>query len=71
MKHPQKQSVQTTPAQTPLGQLLLRGGVLTEEQLNVALKQQECNDERKLIGEVLVDMGFVDDRIVLEDSSLF
>ena len=66
MKHPQKQSVQTTPAQTPLGQLLLRGGVLTEEQLNAALKQQECNDERKLIGEVLVDMGFVDDRIVLE-----
>jgi len=66
MMHPQKQSVQTTPAQSPLGQLLLRGGVLTEEQLNAALKQQECNDERKLIGEVLVDMGFVDDRIVLE-----
>jgi type IV pilus assembly protein PilB len=66
MKHPQKQSIQTTPAQSPLGQLLLRGGVLTEEQLNAALKQQECNDERKLIGEVLVDMGFVDDRIVLE-----
>jgi type IV pilus assembly protein PilB len=39
---------------------------LTEEQLNAALKQQESNDERKLIGEVLVDMGFVDDRIVLE-----
>ncbi|MEE2912386.1 MAG: GspE/PulE family protein [Planctomycetota bacterium] len=52
--------------QSPLGQLLLRAGVLTEDQLSAALKKQESGESRKLIGEVLVDMGFVDDRIVLK-----
>ena len=65
MKHPQAHPT-AIPAQAPLGQLLLRKGVLSEEQLDAALKQQECSDERKLIGEVLVDMGFADDRTVLE-----
>ena len=41
-------------AQAPLGQLLLRRGVLTNEQLENALAQQKECDERKLIGEVLV-----------------
>ena len=44
----------------------MRRGVLSDEQLATALEQQRVNEERKLIGEVLVDMGFVDNRIVLE-----
>ena len=53
-------------AQAPLGQLLLRRGVISQEQLESGLtKQKEC-DERKLIGEVLVELGLVDNSIVLE-----
>ncbi len=53
-------------AQAPLGQLLMRRGVLSQEQLDCALEQQRKCDERKLIGEVLVEMGLADDKIVLE-----
>jgi type IV pilus assembly protein PilB len=53
-------------AQAPLGQLLLRRGVLSQEQLDSALKQQQGCEQRKLIGEVLVEMGLADDRTVLE-----
>ncbi|MBC8309445.1 MAG: Flp pilus assembly complex ATPase component TadA, partial [Planctomycetes bacterium] len=67
-----KQQDYTTPsltAQAPLGQLLVRRGVLSQEQLESALEQQGASEERKLIGEVLVEMGLVDDRIVLETLS--
>jgi type IV pilus assembly protein PilB len=53
-------------AQAPLGQLLLRRGVLTNEQLENALAQQKECDERKLIGEVLVEMGLASNSVVLE-----
>jgi type IV pilus assembly protein PilB len=53
-------------AQAPLGQLLLRQGILSQEQLDSALVHQQNCSERKLIGEVLVEMGMVDNRIVLE-----
>jgi len=53
-------------SQAPLGQLLIRSGKITKEQLDHALTQQKQSDERKLIGEVLVELGFVDDAIVLE-----
>ena len=60
MKHITNKVNETVTAQAPLGQLLVRRGVLTDEQLATALEQQRVNEERKLIGEVLVDMGFVD-----------
>ncbi len=53
-------------AQAPLGQLLLRQGVLSQEQLDKALEQQRNCEERKLIGEVLVELGYIDERGVLE-----
>ncbi|HIB01939.1 MAG TPA: hypothetical protein EYO31_08805 [Phycisphaerales bacterium] len=53
-------------AQAPLGQLLLHRGVLSKEQLDMALEQQKNCEERKLIGEVLVEMGLVDNKTVLE-----
>jgi len=53
-------------SQAPLGQLLLQSMKITQEQLDQALEQQQQSDDRKLIGEVLVELGFVDDAIVLE-----
>jgi len=59
-------STSSLTAQAPLGQLLLRKGVLSQDQLDSALEQQKNCDERKLIGEVLVEMGLADNRTVLE-----
>jgi type IV pilus assembly protein PilB len=59
-------STSALTAQAPLGQLLLRKGVLSQDQLDSALEQQKNCDERKLIGEVLVEMGLADNRTVLE-----
>lgn len=53
-------------SQAPLGQLLLRRGALSQEQLDEALRHQQSCKERKLIGEVIVELGFVDERGVLE-----
>ncbi len=59
-------STSSLTAQAPLGQLLLGKGVLSQDQLDRALEQQKNCDERKLIGEVLVEMGLADNRTVLE-----
>jgi type IV pilus assembly protein PilB len=65
--NPQQDNLTSTiSSQAPLGQLLLRRGALSKDQLDMALEQQKNCDERKLIGEVLVEMGLVDNRIVLE-----
>ena len=55
-----------TISQAPLGQLLLRRDILSQEQLDEALRHQQSCSERKLIGEVLVELGYVDERGVLE-----
>ena len=60
------QSNQNVTAQAPLGQLLVRRGALNEEQLEQALEFQKTSEERKLIGEVLVHLGFVNQQMVLE-----
>ncbi len=60
------QSNQNMTAQAPLGQLLVRRGVLSEAQLEQALEFQKTSEERKLIGEVLVQLGFVNQQMVLE-----
>ncbi|MDP6693181.1 MAG: hypothetical protein QF444_02555, partial [Phycisphaerales bacterium] len=51
-------------SQAPLGQLLLRSDKITQEQLDQALEQQKQSDQRQLIGEVLVELGFVDEATV-------
>lgn len=47
----------TTGVQSPLGEQLLEKGVLTEDQLRIALMEQETSSEA--IGRVLVNLGFV------------
>lgn len=46
-----------------LGEILINLSILTEEQLNLALKEQETLDlqgkERKPIGQILLEHGFV------------
>ncbi len=56
----------TITAQAPLGKLLQQRGLLSQEQLDAALARQESGERRMLLGEVLVDMGVVDETLVLE-----
>jgi type IV pilus assembly protein PilB len=41
-----------------LGQLLLNRGIITAEQIDHALTHQKSSTQRKLLGEVLVEMGY-------------
>lgn len=45
-----------------LGEVLLARGAITEDQLNIALREQSIN--KRLIGQNLIDLGFVTDSIV-------
>ncbi|MDP6602226.1 MAG: ATPase, T2SS/T4P/T4SS family [Phycisphaerales bacterium] len=56
----------TITAQAPLGKLLQQRGLLSQEQLDAALARQQSGECRMLLGEVLVDMGVVDETLVLE-----
>ena len=66
MTNSQEYKLTETISQAPLGQLLLRRGILSQEQLDESLRHQQSCSERKLIGEVLVELGYVDERGVLE-----
>lgn len=47
----------------PLGEQLIAAGLLTEDQLKSALGRQQSTNAR--LGEVLVEMGFVDEAVIL------
>ena len=53
-----------------LGEILISLGVLTEEQLNIALKEQERLDkedkEHKPIGQILLEHGFISPNDLIE-----
>ena len=42
-----------------LGELLLAQGVLDKDRLERALAEQECHGRKRLLGEILIDLGFV------------
>lgn len=48
-----------------LGEMLIRQGLITEAQLEQALDHQRQRGHRKLLGEVLVELNFVDETQVL------
>ncbi len=56
------------PAPPPvrLGDLLLSSGVISQDQLNQALQKQRSSGHRKLLGETLLEMGFVTEEQVAE-----
>ena len=53
-----------------LGQILISIGVLTEEQLQIALKEQELLDsqgkEHKPVGQILLEHGFISPNDLIE-----
>ncbi|MCG8406522.1 MAG: Flp pilus assembly complex ATPase component TadA [Phycisphaerales bacterium] len=49
-----------------VGQILLASGVITQEQIDLAIAEQAARNHRQLLGEVLVDMGMVTEDQVLE-----
>jgi type IV pilus assembly protein PilB len=57
---------QTPPPPRRLGERLVQEGLLTPEQLRIALELQKRTS--KLLGEILVDLGFVEETVL---SSLF
>ena len=46
----------------PLGKLLIEKGIITSEQLDVALKKQR--ETGGLLGAILLELGFVDEETV-------
>ena len=53
-------------APTPLGELLIGKGLLTPAQLSKALDAQQSEDGHRLLGEVLVEMGFIDEALIAD-----
>ena len=53
-----------------LGEILISLGVLTKEQLNLALKEQELLDsqgkEHKPVGQILLEHGFISPNDLIE-----
>jgi type IV pilus assembly protein PilB len=47
-----------------LGDLLVKKGLITEVQLKVALEEQKIKNKR--LGEILVDLGYIDEKKIIE-----
>jgi hemerythrin-like metal-binding protein len=47
-----------------IGQILLEENLITKEQLNAGLKQQEKDD--KMIGTILIEMGYIEKELLIE-----
>ena len=55
--------------QVRIGDLLVEKGYITKEELDIALKKQKdyrAEGRHKKIGEILVDLGFVDEKVLLK-----
>ena len=53
-------------ARIQLGELLVRDGLITHEQLQQTLDEQKARGQGKLLGEMLVELGFVSEQQVME-----
>ena len=54
----------------PLGQVLLERGLVTQEALDQALASQKSDNRGRLIGELLVEQGAVELRLVVVPVSV-
>ena len=50
----------------PLGALLVESGAITADQLDAALAAQQEREHGSLLGEVLVELGFASDQIIMK-----
>ncbi|HWP40221.1 MAG TPA: ATPase, T2SS/T4P/T4SS family, partial [Tepidisphaeraceae bacterium] len=55
-----------TATRKPLGQLLLGKGIIQPEQLERALDEQKRSNHQKLLGEVMVELGFCSEDQITE-----
>lgn len=62
---PSSYTLDVTP-RMPLGEMLLTRGVITDAQLEQALEHQSQKGHRKLLGEVLTELGFANEQQVME-----
>lgn len=53
-----------------LGETLLEGGYITEEQLEKALMIQKNSEKKRMLGEVLIDLGYVREEEILSELSI-
>ena len=58
----------TSRPRLPLGEVLVRGGAITQEQLHEALKQQKSGHKQRL-GRLLIKLGFVTDETMRQALS--
>lgn len=47
-----------------IGDFLLRIGALTQVQLDEVIKVQDAEDEPRLIGQIAIELGYIDDDAV-------
>ena len=59
---PDEVAANPQPASKPLGTRLLEAGLISEAQLDLALREQRR--QGKLLGEVLVELGFVSAEVI-------
>ncbi len=52
--------------QQPLGQQLIRKGVITDDQLARALEEQKRSNHQKLLGEILIELRYTTEDIIIE-----
>lgn len=62
----QHAATQATDKPVRVGDLLLARGLISNEQIDQALAFQRDNGHRKLLGEILVELGFVTNELVME-----
>lgn len=55
-----------TTTRKQVGQILLAKGILTQEQIDHAIEEQQSRDHRQLLGEVFVELGMASEDQVLE-----
>ncbi len=53
-----------SPAKKRLGELLIDEGILTPDQLEIALLEQKTSESREPLGKILVRLGFVSEEII-------
>ncbi len=63
---PDHQPRSTDPRTMKLGDLLIARGLLTSEQLDDALQEQRASGDTRLLGELLIGLGFVTEAEVME-----
>lgn len=60
------QSTLAKAGKKQLGQILLKKGLLTEEQLDRAIEEQQSSRNKKLLGEVIIELGLAGEDQVVE-----